>query len=793
MKTFRSRVLWLLLSLVVAVQVATVVALVFQTNRRAERQAGEDLQVGAQVLSALMQSRAEQLSEAVQVLVADYGFKEAATSNDSATLVSVLDNSASRVDAQLAVLLDRQGQVLAATIPRLAKSTPNELRLLAHDSDTTTSVVSYLTINDIPYLLVKAPVRAPTPVATAVLGFAIDTKLANQYADLLKYRITFVAGQADKFTLVGSMDESSRAALRPHLAASTLQSEPWVVRTAHEAYMTWIMPLQGVRSELRVVLQKPLNDALEPYRGLRIAILSIALLALVAAIPFALRLAAQISKPLEKLARAAKRIESGNYTERVELDAPREFVAVANTLDAMQRNIADREKRILRQATHDDITGLPNRFSATDSLNALMLDDVDHKHAIALLVVEIVEFDRVRASFGFSVGDAVLCEVARRLAGFADRDDIIARVALAQFLLIARHCEADAAELKARQLLQSVRTGFISNGFPISLDARVGIALYPLHSSNATELQRRADTALFEAKEHASAIKFYEPGNDEQRRLQLALLGDLRRAISANELALHYQPKVDMRSHAVHGIEALVRWNHPQHGFLLPDKFVPLAESTGNIALLTGWVLNQALADLRSWQDRGAELEVSVNLSATDLTDPEFSERVLSLLRMHEITPQRLVLEVTESAVMRETKSAVATMERLRHHGVRFSVDDFGTGFSSLAQLKQLPVDEIKIDKSFVLGLQPQSDDAVIVKSTIDLGHNLGVQVVAEGVETADSWRMLLQLGCDLAQGYLVSKPIAADQVFDSIRSINQSLENADSPTQQLRALRVPG
>jgi diguanylate cyclase (GGDEF)-like protein len=793
MTTFRSRVLWLLLVLVVTVQLATVAVLVFQANRRAELQAGEDLQVGARVLDALLQSRAEQLREAVRVLVADYGFKEAATLADADTLASALDNSAERVDAQLAVLLDTHGRVLAATVPRLAKHTPAELQRLAFDA-ADAPIIRYLTLGDTTYMLVTTTVRAPTPVATAVLGFAVDARLAERLSNLLKYQVSFVAGSPGAPIVAGSSLSGDHAELTQQLRLQGIEwSKPIVVHSGHEAYMTWLAPISGGGANVHVVLQKPLDDALAPYKSMRTVILLVAALAVVLAIPFALKLAKQISRPLEKLARAARRIEGGDYSEPVALDAPQEFVAVASTLDSMQRNIAEREQRIRHQATHDELTGLPNRILATQELRECIARITDGRRTIALLVVELKDFDQVHASFGSTVGDALLVEVARRLQTFAGKDYVIARVAIAQFLVIAPGLVLDAANIKARHLLQSIRSGFMSDGLPIMLDAHVGLSMFPEHGTHAHELQRRADTALFDAKERAVAIAVYDPARDEQRRRQLALLGDLRRALNADELTLHYQPKVDMRSHTVRSLEALVRWNHPQLGRIRPDEFVPLAERTGNVSLLTAWVLKKALWQMREWRAVGFEPDVSVNLSASDLSDPEIADFVIGQLKEFDTAPQRLVLEVTESAVMRETKSAIATMERLRQHGVRFSVDDFGTGFSSLAQFKQLPVDEIKIDKSFVLGLQPKSDDAVIVRSTIDLGHNLGVKVVAEGIETPVAWRMLLDLGCDLAQGYLISRPVPAEEVVGRVREINANMMSAETATQQLRALRVAG
>ncbi|HYM36668.1 MAG TPA: EAL domain-containing protein, partial [Steroidobacteraceae bacterium] len=638
MKSFRSRVLWLLLVLVVTIQLATVIVLVLQTNSRADQQAGEDLQVGARVLDALLKSRADELSAAVQVLVADYAFRQAVALNDADTLVSALDNQAERVDAQFAVLLDSHGRVLASTIPRLLKHPPTELQQLGFDAGDKPAV-RYLMIGDTPYMLVSTSVRAPNPVATAVLAFAVDAQLAKRYSNLLRYQIGFVVGSPTELVIVGGVGGNANETLLQQIRAQDAGwSKPIIVHGNNESYMTWVAPIANAGPNVRAVLQKPLEDALAPYKSLRTFILLVAFFALLVALPFALHFAAQISRPLEQLARAARRIEAGDYTERVELDAPREFVAVASTLDSMQRNIAEREQRIRHQATHDELTSLPNRLLATQTMRDAIVNADAIGSTIALLVVELNDFDQLRSSFGFSVGDAVMVEVARRLGSFTGRRDTIACVANAEFLLLAPGLGLDGAEIKARQLLQSVRSGFISDGLQISLDAHVGIALYPLHGTHEVELQRCADTALFDAKDRNVGVAVYEPARDEQRRKQLALLGDLRRAINADELSLHYQPKVDMRSHAVRSLEALVRWQHPEHGRIPPDEFVPLAERTGNLALLTSWVLKKTLWQLREWRAIGFEPDVSVNLSATDLADPELANFVLTQLQSFNIS-----------------------------------------------------------------------------------------------------------------------------------------------------------
>jgi EAL domain-containing protein (putative c-di-GMP-specific phosphodiesterase class I) len=268
-------------------------------------------------------------------------------------------------------------------------------------------------------------------------------------------------------------------------------------------------------------------------------------------------------------------------------------------------------------------------------------------------------------------------------------------------------------------------------------------------------------------------------------------MSDLQGAIRDNQLSMWYQPKVNLLSHQVEGLEALVRWTHPTHGPISPGEFIPLAEQTGMITLLTRWVAKAVFSQMQDWQNAGFTPDVAINLSTADLRDAGISDLLLRGAQSCGIPPHKMILEITESAVMRETQRVVELMNYLRHFGFRFSIDDFGTGHSSLAQLKNLPVDEMKIDKSFVLDLKPDSDDAIIVRSIISLGHNLGVRVVAEGVETPETWRIIKQMGCHVAQGYLMSKPLPSWHVLERVRALNAAFESDTSVTQQLVALRI--
>jgi diguanylate cyclase (GGDEF)-like protein len=734
MLSFRTRILGLLLALVVTIQIATMVALVVKTQGGAQSRARVELEAGGRVLTSLMQSRAEQLRDAVQVLVADYGFKEAVTSGDRETVLSALDNSAGRISADLAAFIDPAGHVLATTMPDLADDVGMDWPV--RGAAVTDSGVIYRTLNDKSYLLVIAPVRAPVTVGSVAIGFRIDAALAAEMRSLLGVEVTFYDGSNTGSTaMVSTLSATQRAALigqLPRLAPAA--GEARQVRLDGVDYVLLIAPVADSGGKLYLILQTSLADILRPFDDLRTAILGITVLAVLLAIPLALMLARGASRPLDQLVEAAQRIEGGNYAVPVELKSSAEFASLASTLNSMQARISEREQQIRHSALHDDLTGLPNLALFREHLDAALTAARRLSGACAVLLVEIRDFDQIQASFGPSFGEEVIRETGRRLMSRVQGEECVARTAESQFMLLLPAGDEPRARVLAGQIIESVRAGLIREDVHVSLNAHVAICIFPTHGDDEETLLRRLNTALYDARLGGEPVMVYQAGREEGHRRQLAILGDLRRGIEGGELELHYQPKVHILTQKVQSLEALVRWNHPRHGRIPPGEFVPLAERAGSIILLTSWVLKTAHEQMRAWNAQGIDLDVSINLSAADLSDPELPELVRGRLRGAGVHANRLVLEITESAVMRETTRAVRMMEELRHDGVRFSIDDFGTGYSSLAQLKRLPVDEIKIDKSFVLDLNRHTDDAVIVRSTIELGHSLGVKVVAEGV-----------------------------------------------------------
>jgi EAL domain-containing protein (putative c-di-GMP-specific phosphodiesterase class I) len=317
----------------------------------------------------------------------------------------------------------------------------------------------------------------------------------------------------------------------------------------------------------------------------------------------------------------------------------------------------------------------------------------------------------------------------------------------------------------AEKIASALSKPFMLKGLTLDVEASVGISLYPEHGSDVDTLLQRADVAMYMAKEAHAGYEVYQADRDQYTPKRLALLGELRRALENKELVLFYQPKADIRTGQVTGVEALVRWQHPEHGLTFPDEFIPLAEHTGLIRPLTLYVLNEALKQCYEWKQQGIELSVAVNLSVRNLLDMELANDIERLLETWSVDPSMLKLEITENTIMVDPPRALEVLTRLRDIGAGLSIDDFGTGYSSLSYLKRLPVDEIKIDRSFVMNMPSSENDQQIVRSTVDLGRNLGLKVVAEGVETKDIWRDLATLGCDVAQGYYLTRPIPPEEL----------------------------
>ncbi len=434
---------------------------------------------------------------------------------------------------------------------------------------------------------------------------------------------------------------------------------------------------------------------------------------------------------------------------------------MASVRDVTERKLA--QETLAHQARHDALTGLPNRTLLRDRLEEAMLRHAVHGTPIALLFMDLNRFKEVNDTFGHHYGDALLEELSRRLGYALRSDDTIARLGGDEFAALLPNAGVEEAIAVAGKLASTVDAPFVIEGQDFYVGISVGIALCPDHGQDAALLMRRADIAMYAAKRTGNGNVVYSPDQDDTNPVRHELMRDLRRAIEHGGLVLHYQPQIDLRTDNGLQAEALIRWEHPDNGFAPPASFVPLAEETGLIRPLTTWVLNEALRQCALWRSKGMDVRVAVNLSARSLHDADLVATVDSALKRWDVPAANLALEITESAIIVDPHRAMQPLAELHAMGVRFAIDDFGTGYSSLSYLQRLPIDQIKVDRSFVMDMTTNSDNAVIVRSILDLAHSLGMEVVAEGVETSEIRDALEDMGCDLIQGYHVCRPVDAD------------------------------
>ncbi len=424
----------------------------------------------------------------------------------------------------------------------------------------------------------------------------------------------------------------------------------------------------------------------------------------------------------------------------------------------MERRRAD--ETIHRLAYQDPVTDLPNRARFRELVQQAIEEAKRHGHPLAMLLMDLEHFREVNDTLGHNCGDSLLQQVGMRLRGALFDPDIVARLGGDEFgILLPRLAAPDDVRHVIKKLQNYLDAPFMIDKIPIAVEASIGVATMPEHADNADALMQRADIAMYRAKKMASGYAVYAPEYDRHSPERLGLMAELRDAIEQHQLLLHFQPKAEIESGRIVGTEALVRWQHPRRGLLAPGKFIMPAEQTGLIGPLTRWVLVNALGHCQGARREGIRLRVSVNLSARSLHDPHLSESIETALAETGAGPDQLTLEITESAIVLDPKRAEQTLVNLHRMGVWLSIDDFGTGYTSLASIARLPINEIKIDQSFVQGMLANKSDAMIVRSIIELGHNLGLRVVAEGIETKEVFEALAALGCDEAQGYFISRP----------------------------------
>ncbi|MCP3900596.1 MAG: EAL domain-containing protein [Desulfobacteraceae bacterium] len=455
----------------------------------------------------------------------------------------------------------------------------------------------------------------------------------------------------------------------------------------------------------------------------------------------------------------------GQYTSSI-MAFEASTMIIDQTSDLRDMTVA-LEHKAAHDATHDSVTGLPNRVLLLDRLEQAIQTAKYQKTLLGLLILDIDSFKEINDTLGHYSGDRLLKQIVSRLQGAVEKSNSLAKLDSDDFAILVQGISDHDNIIGVVKKIQKIFIEpFSIEGLRLEVQATMGIAIFPGHGKNGDTLIQRANIALYAAQGSSQKYKIYSKGLDKNNPQRLTMMGELRQAIENDELILHYQPKINLEKLSVKGIEALVRWRHPEHGVMSPEEFIPMAERTGLIKPLSVWVLNKALSQVEKWHRQKFKVSISINLSPSTFLDTELPDLIIGLLSLYDVPAHFIILEITEGSMIKDPDLAMEILTRLTQRGIKISIDDFGTGYSSLAYLKKLPVNEVKIDRSFVKDMIDNYHDAVIVKAIIDLGHNLSLNVVAEGVENKETAARLKELGCDELQGTFFSQPLSNDDFY---------------------------
>jgi diguanylate cyclase (GGDEF)-like protein len=773
----RTRIIVFFVALLALVQIVAFVFVNAANSTNARQKIDGELQVGERIFARLLEQNRERLSQTARVMAADYGLREAIASNDVDTVISALRNHGGRINANMMVLVSLDRNVVADTFALDTQPHQFEFPMLIDRAAQQGSASSIELINGHAYQVVVVPVLAPLPISWIVLGFIVDNDLAAELRQLTSLEVSFLestsgpgaGGWRVLASTLGS-EGTSLAASLPELPAA---SDVHLIGVGAGEQQIRVITLDHFGDKTLVaVLQRSVSQAIAAFDNLRKTLIALGALSLLLSVAGSFAIALGITRPISQLSDAAQRMQAGDYSQPVDVTRGDEIGVLATSLNHMREGIAAREHEILRLAYQDTLTDLPNRAKFNERLQHA-IDNVAAKTStgLSVLMMDLDRFKYVNDTLGHNVGDHVLREVGRRLKDLLRKHDMVARLGGDEFAILLESVEPGNAARVAQKILTSLESPIGYLGQPLDVGTSIGIAHYPLHGMDAAILLRNADIAMYVAKRNKSGFATYDPEYDTHQQQHLSLLSDIRRAVENNELRLYYQPKVSLSSSAAAAVEALLRWIHPTRGMIPPAEFIPFAEQTGYIKILTRWVLEESIRQCGKWHASGLCMKVSVNISARDLMNRELPDMIAQLLEKYRTPANLLCLEITESGFIEDPSYAQRVLGRLNALGLQLSIDDYGTGYSSLSYIAQLPVDELKIDRSFVMKMMQDKTTSMIVRSTIELGHSLGLKVVAEGVEDEASYNFLQELGCDHAQGYFMSRPLPPRELEEWLRT----------------------
>ncbi|NVJ61010.1 MAG: EAL domain-containing protein [Gammaproteobacteria bacterium] len=739
-----SQITRLALGAIILTALAMVTLFAFYTYHQLQDRAESNLFTAEKVVKDYLSAKNQLLTTAATVLAADFGFKQAVATNDSETIESVLQNHGARINADLMLLINQNGEFSFSS----NTDAINKQQLASALSNTNFNQ-SFLSLDGKLFKIIAVPVKAPHTIGYAVIGFLIDKTATKELKDLSQVEIEFY--DQNNILLVSSLDKAM----------------------TDSDFLSRIANLES-DSNLKAHLLFDLTPLKWEFYRLIGSVSLVAIFIVVLSLFASRRLALSISKPLNRFIKASKRIADGSFSEDLSNDSKSlEIDDLTIAFNLMSKKVKDREQQIVYQANHDSLTNLANRHLFTEQLNHL----IRQEELFIVIAMNVRNFKRVNDVLGMQTGDRCLKSIADRLAEhFHDNIYLSSRLSADTFI-IAQPLIDDAQEL-LKELNQRLIKPLSFDNLSLQLNFIYSYCLIPQQGQDADTIIRRVLLSLERARTEKQVFRAYVTGEDEEHLLRLTLIDELRDALESNSSALSivFHPKVSLNNLKPTKAEVLMRWEHPKHGFISPELFIALAEQSGLIVNLTRWVLKQSFNSLITIHKLHPDLKIAINIAAQDLAQAGFIENVVELCSEYDISSKHIIFELTERDIIENQSLIIKKLDALRAIGFEISVDDFGIGQSSLSLLRTLPVDELKIDKSFILDLDTNLDNQYIVQSTIELGHKLGLRIIAEGVENEASLQHLIFMKCDYAQGYYFAKPLAINKFLDWFKHYDQTL-----------------
>ncbi|MGH1372343.1 MAG: putative bifunctional diguanylate cyclase/phosphodiesterase [Cellvibrionaceae bacterium] len=752
----QNKILIFVAAILIAVAAIVSVTTLQSAYQHSNQQLKERFTTAKKVLNYKLNNDSEVLKGSLENAAKDFNIKQLVASalEDPESLRIAILNQQRRVGADFSLVYDQKGSVILNTSEKtttlnVSDFLAGDLHLRAIDNQ-----VFLITAVGLKFLE-----KQPAYDGWILMGINL-TKLIDDGVQILTgFDIDAFAQGRHLLNTAQANTEASSSTLMSLPSIDTDQSaEITIAGQPHIAYRFQITESQPA---IEFVFSIASESAFLDFFKLAFQLIIEIIVALILALSLSAYLSKNITKPLRALASVAKRIQLGDYQSPIPAFPTAEVRSLSQAFRGMQEGIQQREAEINQLAYYDSLTDLPNRNSFIRQLQHRV--ENQPKNRFSVLMLDLDRFKDINDTIGHNFGDLLLKQIACRIESLKLADAFYARVGGDEFALLLSDVEGQDIQSLVQQYTKLFELPFNIEGVHLDVDASFGLAIYPDHADSAYGIMQCADIALYKSKGTHHKVIEYDREFDTLSVQRLNLMSELRKAIEENQLKLFYQPKLCLSSNQVISVECLVRWIHPEHGFISPDDFIPLAEQTGAIRDLTYWAIDTALQQHVAWRALGIELRFAVNISAVDLVDLALPAYVAELLDRYQVDSAHLALEVTESALMDDPDAAIKALRMLQRMGISLSIDDFGTGYSSMAYLKQMPVSELKIDKAFVLELANNEEDEKIVKSTVDLAHNLGLSVVAEGVEDEAALTILRGHKVEYAQGYFIARPMSAD------------------------------